>query len=70
MSIIFVYDYVQVCTIIHENIEGELKGKTPQVYLYMLKRNEPVGVREVQRDLDFSSPSVASYHLDKLISLI
>jgi hypothetical protein len=35
----------------------------------MLKRNEPVGVREVQRDLNFSSPSVASYHLDKLISL-
>ncbi len=53
----------------HENIEGELKGKTLQVYLYMLKRNEPVGVREVQRDLNFSSPSVASYHLDKLISL-
>ncbi len=53
----------------HEDIEGELKGKTLQVYLYMLKRNEPVGVREVQRDLNFSSPSVASYHLDKLISL-
>jgi hypothetical protein len=35
----------------------------------MLKRNEPVSVREVQRDLNFSSPSVASYHLDKLISL-
>ncbi|MDH5483575.1 MAG: hypothetical protein OEY22_11975, partial [Candidatus Bathyarchaeota archaeon] len=28
-----------------------------------------VGVREVQRKLGFSSPSVAVYHLDKLMSL-
>ncbi|MEM0367560.1 MAG: hypothetical protein QW572_05435 [Candidatus Nitrosocaldus sp.] len=50
-------------------IEKGLKGKTLQVYLYLLKRDEPVGVREIQRDLNFSSPSVASYHLDKLITL-
>lgn len=50
-------------------IENVLKGKTLQVYLYLLKRDEPVGVREIQRDLNFSSPSVASYHLDKLMGI-
>lgn len=51
-----------------DEIESKLKGKTLQVYLYMLKRDK-VGVREVQRDLEFSSPSVASYHLEKLIEM-
>ena len=50
-------------------IEETLKGKTLQVYLYMLKKRDPVGVREIQRDLGFSSPSVASYHIEKLIGL-
>lgn len=50
-------------------VERELKGKTLQVYVYMLKRKEPVGVRELQRDLKFSSPSVANYHIEKLIDL-
>ena len=50
-------------------VERELKGKTLQVYVYMLKKKEPVGVREIQRDLNFSSPSVANYHIEKLISL-
>lgn len=50
-------------------IEEQLKGKTLQVYMYMIKRKEPVGVREVQRDLVFSSPSVANYHIEKLVSL-
>jgi hypothetical protein len=53
-----------------EIIESELKGKTLLVYMHMLKRaNEPVGVREVQRELGFSSPSVSSYHLNKLQDL-
>lgn len=50
-------------------IEDQLKGKTLQIYMYMVKRKEPVGVREVQRDLGFSSPSVANYHIDKLVEL-
>ncbi len=50
-------------------IEEQLKGKTLQVYMYMIKRKEPVGVREVQRDLEFSSPSVANYHIEKLVTL-
>jgi predicted DNA-binding transcriptional regulator len=51
------------------SIEDQLKGKTLQVYMYMVKKKEPVGVREVQRDLSFSSPSVANYHIEKLVEL-
>ena len=50
-------------------IEDQLKGKTLQIYMYMVKKKEPVGVREVQRDLGFSSPSVANYHIGKLVEL-
>ena len=51
-------------------IESQLKGKTLQIYWYMLKDpNSSVGVREVQRTLGLSSPSVAAHHLDKLLSL-
>jgi hypothetical protein len=32
----------------------------------MLKTNKPLGIREVQRALNLSSPSVAQYHLAKL----
>jgi len=46
-----------------------LSGKTLQVYLYLLRRREAVGVREVQRGLRLSSPSVAFHHLEKLRSL-
>ncbi len=37
--------------------------------MYMVKKKDPAGVREVQRDLGFSSPSVANYHIDKLVEL-
>ena len=51
-------------------IESQLKGKTLLVYWLMLKsQSSPVGVREIQRKLGFSSPSVAAHHLDKLLSL-
>ena len=51
-------------------IESELKGKTLLVYMHMLKNpRDSVGVREVQRELGFSSPSVSSYHLNKLQEL-
>jgi len=51
-------------------IESQLKGKTLLVYWFMLKaQSAPVGVREIQRELGFSSPSVAAHHLDKLLSL-
>lgn len=43
-----------------------LRGKTLEVYRYLLKKGKPVGTREVQRALQFSSPSLAVYHLSKL----
>ena len=49
-----------------EKVEYELRGKTLKVYLYMVKKGRPVGVREVQRELGLSSPSVAFHHLEKL----
>jgi hypothetical protein len=53
-----------------KEIESQLKGKTLLVYWFMLRSpDSPVGVREIQRKLGFSSPSVAAHHLDKLHSL-
>lgn len=53
-----------------EKIAAELKGKTLLVYWYFLKHGGgPKGVREIQRALKFSSPSVALYHLEKLRNL-
>jgi predicted DNA-binding transcriptional regulator len=51
------------------SIEDQLKGKTLQVYTYMIKKKASVGIREVQRDLAFSSPSVANYHIEKLVEM-
>ena len=51
-------------------IESQLKGKTLQIYWYLLRDpGSSVGVREVQRSLGLSSPSVAAHHLEKLLSL-
>ena len=51
-------------------LESELKGKTLLVYWYLLQQpTHTVGVREVQRALGFSSPSIAVHHLDKLQDL-
>jgi DNA-binding transcriptional ArsR family regulator len=51
-------------------IESQLKGKTLQIYWYLMRDpNTSVGVREIQRTLGLSSPSVAAHHLDKLLSL-
>ena len=50
-----------------ENEERELlRGTTLKVYLFMVKHGRPVGVREVQRALNLSSPSLATCHLSKL----
>ena len=48
----------------------QLTGATALVYWYLLKKgNNPAGVREVMRALNFSSPSSATYHLEKLMNL-
>lgn len=54
---------------IPRNVEQKIKGRTLDVYLYILKKHDKVGVREVQRALEFSSSSLAVYHIDKLIEL-
>lgn len=49
-------------------VNAELKGNTLRVYVYALKKRR-VGVREVQRALLMSNPSLAQYHLNKLRDL-
>jgi len=44
----------------------EVRGNTLKTYLYLLKHG-PSELREVQRVLDLSSASLASYHLGKLM---
>lgn len=48
-----------------------LKGNVLKAYMYILlkRRNESVGVRELQRELKFSSPTLAKYHLERLTEL-
>lgn len=50
-------------------IEAEVKGTTLRVYWEVFKSPRPIGVREVQRLIRFSSPSTALYHLEKLREL-
>jgi DNA-binding transcriptional ArsR family regulator len=53
-----------------EKIESELRGNTLRVYWMLLRsKSNSVGVREVQRQLSFSSPALASYHLSRLVEL-
>lgn len=47
-------------------LEYALRGKAWKVYWFLLKNGNPVSVREVQRALHFSSPSVAHHHLEQL----
>ena len=51
---------------------GEAKriyGKTLDVYLCILTAENAIGVRDIWRALDFSSPSLAQYHVNKLLDL-
>ncbi|MHA2094809.1 MAG: winged helix-turn-helix domain-containing protein, partial [Candidatus Hodarchaeales archaeon] len=51
------------------NYESAIKGTTLDVYFFLLRKKEAAGVREIQRGLGLSSPSVSSYHLEKLETL-
>lgn len=44
-----------------------LRGNTLRVYLCLLKHNGGMELREVQRELQLSTPSLASYHLSRLV---
>lgn len=46
--------------------EDVLRGTTLEVYRFLLKNNKRIGVREIQRTLRLSTPSLAAYHLSKL----
>ena len=51
-----------------DEIVSNLTGRTLMVYFVLLNKKS-IGVRELQRHLDLSSPSVAKYHLEKLVNL-
>jgi len=49
-------------------VDRLLKGRTMSVYALLLSGGD-MGVRDVQRTLGFSSPSLALHHLTKLVEL-
>src|SRR5205807_269328 len=51
------------------DIEYVLRGKTLNVYMYVLRHKQARGISEVQHALGFSSPSIAAHHLEKLVRL-
>ncbi len=51
-----------------EEIIKHLHGRTLMIYFVVLNK-KTIGVRDLQRQLDLSSPSVAKYHLEKLVNL-
>ena len=52
-----------------EDVESKLKGTTLQVYWHLLRSGKPTTIRRLQKELGLSSPSVASYHLEKLLDM-
>ena len=48
------------------DFEYKLRGKAWKVYWLLLKKGRPMSVREVEKALRFSSPSVAQHHLEQL----
>jgi DNA-binding transcriptional ArsR family regulator len=52
-----------------EEFDYKLRGKAWKVYWLLLKNGQPMSVREVERALGFSSPSVAQHHLEQLRQL-
>jgi hypothetical protein len=51
-----------------DDILKKLNGRTLMIYFVFLNKTS-IGVRELQRQLGLSSPSVAKYHIDKLVDL-
>lgn len=49
-----------------EDKQEQISGNTLRVYLYVQRKKQSCGVREIQRALGFSSSSSAHYHLEKL----
>lgn len=51
------------------NWDSYLKGTTYRVYRHMLRQRKPIGISDIQRGLGLSSPSVAEYHIEKLLRM-
>jgi hypothetical protein len=49
--------------------DSQLSGTTLRVYRYLYRSGKPLGIRDVQRGLSLSSPSVAEYHVKKLLAM-
>jgi len=47
--------------------ENVLKGTTLRVYRFIFKEGKPVRIHDIQRALNLSSPSLAQYHVGKLL---
>jgi predicted DNA-binding transcriptional regulator len=45
-----------------------LKGTTLRIYRFMYKEGRPLGLHEIQRALNLSSPSIPQYHINKLMA--
>ncbi len=52
-----------------EDVKSKLKGTTLRVYWHLVRSGKPTTIRRLQRELGLSSPSVASYHLEKLLDM-
>ncbi|MHA1228821.1 MAG: winged helix-turn-helix domain-containing protein [Candidatus Hodarchaeales archaeon] len=52
----------------NDPLEDILKGKSLQIYWFLLKSGKS-GVREIQKQLKISSSSTVHYHLNKLLNL-
>jgi DNA-binding transcriptional ArsR family regulator len=50
-----------------ESSDYLLKGTTLRVYRCLYRAGTPLGIHDVQRALKLSSPSVAEYHIKKLV---
>ena len=44
-----------------------LEGTTRRVFRYIYRQHDPVGIHDIQRGLGLSSPSLAHYHVSKLL---
>lgn len=48
--------------------QKEISGKTLKVFIYIVKKG-PAELKDIQRSLSFSTASLASYHVGKLVQL-
>ena len=52
----------------HDGLDS-LRGTTLWVYQVMIRHNRPMSLRQIQHNAELSSPSLALYHIRKLIDM-